>query len=101
VERGHELRQRGHLDAGGDEGADAAADRQPEQDQPDAAGIDTGLQQGRQHGDRHADHAVEVALPAGFGVREPAQGQDEQHRRDQVGDGGEGGSHRLRPSSCR
>jgi hypothetical protein len=43
-------------------------------------------QQRRQDGDRHAGHAERIALARTGRVRQPAQRQDEQNARDQIGE---------------
>ncbi len=97
VEGGHQLRHGGHGHAAGDHRADGAADQHPAQDHADGDRIQGLLagqgHQGHGHGDGHAQHAQLIAPPAGHRAGQPAQGEDEQDARDQIGDGGEIGVH--------
>ena len=49
----------------------------------------------RRDRNRHADHAEQIAAPAGLGMRQAAQRQDEQDAGDQIGQRGEIGAHRV------
>ena len=70
MERGHQLRHRGHGHAAGNDGAGAAADGEAEDDEHPGAGPERRMVgKRRDDGDRHADHAEQVALPAGFRIR--------------------------------
>ena len=96
VERGHQLRHRGHRDAPRDDRADDAADGEPGDDQSPGQCIAYARdEQRRDDGDDHADHAVAVAVARAFGRRQAAQRENEQHARDEIGEGGEIGVHRL------
>ncbi len=35
-------------------------------------------------GERHAEHAVAIAAPRGYGARQPAQRENEQHARNEI-----------------
>src|SRR2546428_692406 len=66
------------------------------EDPCEAAGRDVRPENRRQHGDGHADHAVEVAAPRALGIRQPAEAQDEEDRRADVGDRRKRRRHHLR-----
>ena len=96
VERGHQLRHRGHRDAPRDARADDAADGKAGDDQSPGQRVAHACdEQRRDHGDDHADDAVAVAVARALGRRQSAQREDEQHARDEIGEGGEIGVHRA------
>ena len=85
MEGGDKLWHRRHGDASGSDGADGAADRDAADDQRPGKSARRRCQKQRRHdGKPHAGHAVEIALPRGFGARQPAQRHDEQGARDQI-----------------
>ena len=104
VKGSHQLRHRGHLDAPRGDEPDRPADGDRDGDLSDRG--DVVDRKRRRDGDRHARHAEAVAALAGGGARQPAQGEDEAHPRDEIGDhdprrdGGRGIMHRCDPSSC-
>ena len=99
VEGRHQLRQRGHGDPLRQHRADRAANREAGNNNPNARERHARLQHGGANGDSHADHAVLVAPLAGLRVRQAAQRQNEQHRSDEVAEGGKRMRHGLNPSS--
>ena len=91
MERRDQLRHVGHRDAPRGHRADAAADGDAADDHAPGQRVGDARdpQRGR-HGERHADHAVAVAgARRRHRRRQPAQRQDEQHARNEIGDGGE------------
>jgi len=86
-----QLRQRGHLDALGDQCANHTAG--------DDAGDDVPVilhDRQRNRGDdrdQHADDAIEQAAARSLGRGQPAQGHDEADRREQIEEGGQGLVH--------
>ena len=85
VKRGNKLRHCRHRNALGSEGADSAANGQSAKDHEPAHPLRwRGHGQRRQDGHGHTDHAVKIALPRTFRARQSAQGQNEQHARNQI-----------------
>jgi hypothetical protein len=85
VEGGDQLRHRRHPDLKRDHHADRAADR--ETHKQDQIAADPGVRQMKereQDRDRHAGDADQIAPPGRGRRRQPAQGQDEADRGDQV-----------------
>src|SRR5690606_8332825 len=87
VHRGDKLRHLGHLHALRDIGADdTATGDQDQREQPEARARPD---QGRGDGKAHADDAVPDRALGAFLPREPAQQEDEENRRDDIGGRGE------------
>jgi hypothetical protein len=87
VQERDELGHRRHRDAGGHERADAGADDQGEHKV--RVGVHAAVEQRGHDGDAHADEPVRVAATGRHLTGQPAQTQDEQNRREDVGDGEE------------
>jgi hypothetical protein len=83
VEQRDELRHRRHLDLDGHDRTQHAADRQPEGDQLEAE--DSAIHEGRGDRDEHAEGAQEVPFDGRTRVSQAFEAEDEEQRREQIG----------------
>jgi hypothetical protein len=83
VQRRHKLRHFRHLDAHGDDPAQDGADQQHQGDQPEMR--HAGAEYGGPYGQRHAGNAVPYGPFGAFLARQPAQRQDKENCRSDVG----------------
>ena len=96
MEGGDEFGHRGHRHAPRDHRANTATECETENHQ--RPGAKTGRRmrsERRRNGDGHAGHAEEIALPAGFRVRQAAQGKNEENARDEIKKSCDIGGHGL------